>query len=61
MELLKEYEKDHPEVDFIIRDGESSQRRQNRDVLDMLEEPVDGNHPDSLHDGSSGSRDPLCE
>lgn len=26
MELLKEYEKDHPEVDFIIRDGESSQR-----------------------------------
>ena len=42
MELLKEYEKDHPEVDFIIRDGESSQRRQNRDVLDMLEESVDG-------------------
>lgn len=42
LDLLKQYDQAHPEVEFLIYDGESSQQKQNRDMLDMLENSVQG-------------------
>ncbi len=42
LELLNEYDQLHPEVELMIRDGENSQEKQNRDMLDMLEASVQG-------------------
>lgn len=42
LKLLTEYDQQHPDVELMIRDGENSQEKQNRDVLEMIEESVQG-------------------
>lgn len=43
LSLLEEYQLEHAgEVEFIIRDGENSQRKQNQDLMELADLPVDG-------------------
>lgn len=42
LELLQQYDEQHPETEFVILDAENSREKQNRDILELLQMPADG-------------------